>query len=436
VFPSADIIIPEEIRYVYEFLRSKKILGDLTRRSSFPDEPQIPLFLCEYKNKNRQKAFGAGGNEDENTAIIQSIAEAIEYYCLIHERQEFFFWSSYNKLDRKAVDPLRFIPFAQFQLNQNKYRRFVITHQSEINWLEGFSLTAKNKVLIPASLAYAKYDFRKEKEPAIRVPISTGAACGPSISFALYRGLCEIIERDAYMISFFPGMKKKLVSINQDCEVFSMKRRIERYNFEVYYFDTSLDTSVTTIVCLILDRSGSGPAVSAGLGGDLNPAKAIKTASIEAVRSHISNRSLFFNTNKLPPLKKYSLEWFRRKKHQLWNAPHMIHKAKEFIDSSEVIQYYDLKNRSQSTNEKNIEIIKYELQKLDCEVLYVDMTISEVSASGLRVIKVLCPEMVPLWHDDRFPYLGMRRLDNFTQNFRKGDISEYSSDDFLKAYPF
>ena len=437
MFSIPNPTVPKEISNAYEYLYARKILGELKQGIVYSDEPQFYLYSCEYFNnkKSHIKLRGFGSDDNEDVAVTHAIAEAIEYYCITHESGKYIH-ASYKKLDTKAIDPLRFVPFSQSQLAQNKYKKFIVTHDSELNWLNGYSLTNNKKVLIPASLAYANYNSRQNEEPVIRMPISTGSACGFSQSFALYRGLCEMIERDSYMISFLPEMEKKLVTIDSDDKVFMIKRRIERYGFEVYYINTSLDTSVNTFVCILIDRSGIAPAVCVGLGGDLNPEKAIITASYEAVRRHITNRNSFFRPNRKSAPKKYSFDWVLWRKFQLWSAPHMIREAEEIIRAARSVKFKNLKNKEQISNDKNVDLIVNELRQLNCEVFFVDMRTLEVAQTGLFVTKVLSPEMVPLWRDDRFPYLGVKRLYEVPKKFGANTTSDLSSLEFTKIYPF
>ena len=231
------------------------------------------------------------------------------------------------------------------------------------------------------------------------------------MEFAIYRGICEIIERDAYMISFINNLPKKIIDLNSNHHLSRFKRRIERYDLEVYVLNTQLDFPMTTTTCLIFDRTGSGPAVSTGLGGSLDPKRAIQTAVFESVRRHISARDRFYRTKPLPMPIKNSFDWFLLKKQLLWSAPHMIQTAQNFTKDTQVIDYKELDNKEENLSDKErVEFLIKELESKNCEVIYVDMTIPEVQGLGLKVVKVLIPEMVPLWRDERYPYLEIKRI--------------------------
>ena len=404
---------PSNILKIYKNLKEKGILGDYGPRYSFPDEPQFFQYACERSpNSIRvRKGLGFGCSEKEPEAFTAAVAEAIEHYCILYERDELFIRDSYSNLKNVAIDPFRFVTFSKEQLGNKDYNKFRFTDKTLFNWLKGYSLIKKKEVLVPASLVYANYNYKKRKEPIIQLKNSTGAACGPSLEFAIYRGICEIVERDAYMISFINNLPKKIIDLNSDRDLSQFKRRIERYDLEVCVLNTQLDFSMTTITCLILDKTGSGPAVCTGLGGSLDPKRAIKTAVFESVRRHISARDRFYRVKPLPMPIRNSFDWFLLKKQLLWSAPHMIQAAQNFIKDSRVIGYKELENKEENLSDrKKVEFLIEELKLKDYEVIYVDMTIPEVEEIGLKVVKVLIPEMVPLWRDERYPYLEIKRL--------------------------
>jgi len=395
---------------MHSTLKKQRILGEYTTRFTFPDEPQFFQYLCvRVPHGKAVQGAGYGCSENEAEAFTSAIAEAIEHYCILYEQPNKYIKDSYKNLKKTAIDPERFVPFTKEQLNTTQLKGFNVTQNIILNWIEGFSLTNNRKVLVPASLVYAVYNSKDYHEPIIRFNISTGAACGPNSFFALYRGMCEIIERDAYMISFVNDIPKPKVDIVPNKFLAEMKRRIERYSLELNVISTQLDFPVYTFACLIFDRTGSGPAVSAGISGRLEPEKAIKSATLEALRRHIATRDRFYREKPLPMPEKSSLDWFLLNKQLWWSAPHMIERAMSFI-SDKTVAVDSLINNSDDSDEKKVAFLVKELKEKNCEVIFVDVTIPQVRELGFCVVKVLIPEMVPLWRDERFRYEGIKRL--------------------------
>jgi ribosomal protein S12 methylthiotransferase accessory factor len=405
---------PQDFLIIHKNLKKKGILGEYFPRFNFPDEPQFFQYVCErspYGIKVK-KSFGYGCSDQESEAFTAAIAEAIEHYCILFERDELFIRDSYDNLGDIAINPIRFAPFSKEQYEKSSFKQFKISKKTNMNWLKGYSLTKKKEILVPASLVYANYNSTLRQEPTIQLGISTGAACGSTLEFAQYRGICEIIERDAYMISFLNKIPKKVININNNQHLSNFKKRIERYNLEVYVLDTQLDLPITTTACLILDKTGSGPAVSAGLGGSLDPKKAIQSSVLEAVRRHISSRDRFFRSEKFLKPRKNSFDWFALQKLLLWSAPHMLLKAEVLFKQGEIPYEKFNNDEAELSYKEKVEYLVGKLGSKNYEVICVDVTLPEVEEQGLKVVKMLIPELVPLWEDERYPYLGIDRIHN------------------------
>ncbi len=436
IYPFSKLPISRNFEKIYKDLYSKHILGELKEAPSMPDIPQYFTYACARSSGNREvnTSYGFGGSDDEKTSIEHSIAEAIEHYCILNETSKKFVQGSYNQLKMKAVDPTLFIPFSKKQFSKKKYKKFRVSKDSFINWLGGYDLTNSKKMLIPASLAYANYSHKLHNEPVIRMPISTGAACGPNLDFAIYKGICEIIERDGYIISFMPEVPKRLISIDKsNKELCKLLNKFNRYNFEVYFFDTTLDTDIFSVVCLLVDRTGGGPAVCCGLGAGLDTTNALKTSAIEALRRYVSNRNKYFYSNSPIP-KNGSFEWFNWKKYREWSSPHMIKQVENIIRNSKEIPLH--KTVKLKTDKEYLKYTLSRLRKVKCTTYYIDMTIPEVETQGLKIVKVLIPEMVPLWHDERYPYFGIKRLIEIPKRMNIHVNLNINTKELIKIHPF
>lgn len=436
-FPFSGPSIGNKYQRIYKYLCSKGILGKLEQIKLHPDVPQFYIYACERPSGEGRvnTSYGFGGDENEKGAVTKAICEGIEHYCLLHEKKERFIYGSYNELKREAVDPRIFVPFSKKQLLLEKYKKFLITADTPINWLKGYSLTDNRNALLPASLVYANFSSEKHNEPIIRIPISTGAACGPTKEFAICNGLCEIIERDGYIISFTSGIQKKQIVIhNSDSELSDFIRKFRRYNFEIYFIDTSLDSSVFSVVCLLIDKTGCGPAVSVGLGGGLEPKSVIKTSAIEALRTYITNRTLLFRREKREIFEKGSYEWFVMKKRQAWSAPHMVKRVEDLLCGARKVELP--KVVALKSDSARAEYLIQRLREIGCDAYYVDITIPEIEKFGLKVIKTLVPQMIPLWHDGRYPYLGMDRFWSIPQKYGSLTNTSLSVDNIVNIHPF
>lgn len=410
-FNLPPIKLPGNFEKIHKNLKKKGVLGDYFPRFNFPDEPQFWQYMCERKSNLPyvKEGHGYGSGEDKNEAIVAAIAEAVEHYCLLNENESLFVKDSFKNLGKKAVDPRLFEEFTPDQLSQEEFREFLFDENSRFNWLEVIEYPWKGKRLVPAQLVYANYTRARRQEPIIQIPISTGAACGPDFYFALYRGLCEIIERDNYMITYLSKAKANLIDLATSPHLDAFQKRIERYNLELYCVETSLDFEFHSVVSIVCDSTGIGPAVSIGLGGSLNPETAVKSSALEAVRRHLSLRDRYFQQSRLPSLPEGSTDWYNDQKLRLWSAPHMIDTIKPFISGPKK-SFEKLQNLSKPNNEANANFIVKQIEQKEYHIFVADITAPQVENVGLKVLKVIVPEFLPLFHDERYPYKGNGRL--------------------------
>ena len=66
--------------------------------------------------------------------------------------------------------------------------------------------------MVPAALVFVPYQYRKgNQDVPITQPISTGLACGCSYEEAAISGLCEVIERDAFTLTWQARLGHRLI---------------------------------------------------------------------------------------------------------------------------------------------------------------------------------------------------------------------------------
>lgn len=427
--------LPNNFGKIHQVLKEKGILGEYSPRFNFPDEPQFYNYLCERKSTLSyvKKGYGYGSGEKKENAIIASIAEAIEHYSLLNEKVNDLIIDSYKNLGSKAVNPYLFNPFSKTQLKDPYFSNFIFDENTKFSWIKTHHLNEKKDLLIPSQLIYANYVETIRNEPVIRIPISTGAACGPNYYFAIYRGLCEAIERDNYMISYLNRLKMNVIDLDTDLHLREFKKRIERYDLNLYCLETTLDFEINSFLAVIIDSTGIGPAVSVGMGASLEPREAIISASLEAVRRHISSRDRYFREKPVPPSKKDTTDWSNFKKLQMWASPSMS-KAIMPILSGPRKEFKLLKDYSKKNDRENSSFLIKQLLSKKYNIFCSDITPFEVKETGLVVIKVLVPELLPLYHDERYPYKGSWRLYNLPSLLKKGPIKKEDEIDY--HHPF
>lgn len=379
----------------FKSLEEKGYLGILKRTFNFTDEPKFFQYSCVSPDG---KYEGSSIDENKKIAKIKSCGEYIERYCLDNPNQEFVI-DSYNNIKDSALDPSLFINFRDSDLNFRKQDYIKKIKDSNLKWVEATSLQRGSKVLVPAQLVYVDFDFTNE--PMIRPRVSTGAAANESLEKALYSGIMENIERDSYMISYLS--KKQLPKINLEKDFQDINNYFKRYLLDLQVFETTTDLEIPSFMCLNLDRTGLGPAVSVGLNASVNPREGILGSIKESQQVRQWIRNLW--VQKANP-KNYSKEDVKEIEDRgfYWYDLAKINEL-DYLLNSQLLK--DIKEIKPPTTKEELED---KLRKNGIDTYYVDLTHPVFKDAGFFVVRVIQPQLHPLFLDESFPCYYSDRL--------------------------
>src|SRR5918911_2581384 len=205
-----------------------------------PGDPEIINYSTKMCDSGVYFPMGCydsngGAGLTREAARWAAIGEAVERYCSSVFFPDEFLLGTYEEVRRhgRAVDPRTFALFHPKQRDSVRYAW--VDDDPRLCWTWGYSLTAREPTLIPASLVYIPYyPFRQaEGEVTIAPGVSTGQATARDPSSAVLSGLYEIIERDAFMISWLNRLPLTRLDIESNPAVRDIFRsRFERPDLE------------------------------------------------------------------------------------------------------------------------------------------------------------------------------------------------------------
>lgn len=302
------------------------------------------------------------------------------------------------------LNPLDVFPFSKKQAKLLKLNKQNLL-SAKLHWVEGKSLFTNKPILIPAQLVFAPYIYLRS-EPLIMWPISTGAAAGQTYEDALYKGICEVIERDSFMIAYLNKLPCIKIDVyNQNRKLKQMFHYLARYKIELHVIDITTDLKITSIAVILVDKAGQGPAVVVGLKAGFNVNDTIMGAIEEALmlRGWLRDKFIYLD----PDYKRRKIiqsiddrahYWFTTKtiKHlNFWLKSNKLKTIRSnILQSSENYLYKAL----QLLKQKNIDVICFNL------------TDKKIKKYGYKIVKVIIPASQSLYLDERYAYLGKSRL--------------------------
>ncbi|MBY0294010.1 YcaO-like family protein, partial [Patescibacteria group bacterium] len=320
---------------------------------------------------------------------------------------------------------------------------------SVFSWTTGRELISNKKAYIPAHLVFWNYCRDKNVlEPIVRQPNTNGAAGGFSYESAVVGGIHELLQRDAFLIHWLTKVAPVYVELDRvDYPKLShMLDDVRAYNIEPHFLYLTVDHEIPIYACVLVTKEdGVRSKVSVGAGGGGTHEEAMFDALREAINVHRwvrldayrETRTVFDTKNYLP----FRDLTMKKQEYRLrfWAQYEMFDKFSWFLGG---------KKRKLSTllsEEKYARLSpKKELSRLlsffrkkgkGYEVYVYKANESILRKVGYASVKVIVPELVPLYLDETYAPLASKRLSLLKPSLP--DSKKRTYDDFYPwPHPF
>jgi ribosomal protein S12 methylthiotransferase accessory factor len=372
--------------------------------------------------------------------------EGLERYAGLRARgKTVSVFGSYKQLASDALDPQTCGLYSK-AFYEETYPAFVpFSPEQQLSWVWGYSFGQQRPVLIPEQLAYYM-DYRKDVQLFVK-DCSNGCAIGGSLEEAILFGLLELIERDAFLMSWYARLSPRRIDPRscRDAEIQHLLNRIDWLGYDVYLLDTRLDIgipSVTAVGVLREDKLGK-LVLAAGCG--LEPEQAIRGALSE-IASYIPNL-VFRMEKKLDDLEAMAQDYRKvqiiHDHATLYGLPKMFEQASFLLKNPTLHAMEDLYAQWMQERPRNLDLkddVQYcidTMLRLGLDVLVVDQTCPEQERVGLKTVGVIVPGLLPI----DFGWNRIRGLD-FPRLREVPRLAGYLSEDFdpancnLTPHPF
>ncbi|NLM02741.1 putative protein MTH_987 [Methanothermobacter wolfeii] len=249
----------------------------------------------------------------------------------------------------------------------------------EIEWIEAENIETMERVLVPANAVFHPYNPPVDGIGLFRSN-TNGLASGNFTEEAVFHGLMEVIERDAW--SIFEARRGPKIEI--DCSgtdndiIAGLLERFERAEIEVTLLDLTSDTCIATVAAVADDVKLRDPALlTMGVGTHLDPEVAVIRALTEVAQSRATQihgtredtvRAVFMRRAGYERMKRLNRHWFR--------------------EADETIGICDMEDLSTRSFRRDLEVTLERLRRVGLrDVLFTDLT----RDVGVPVVRVIVP---------------------------------------------
>ncbi|HVB25161.1 MAG TPA: TOMM precursor leader peptide-binding protein [Ktedonobacteraceae bacterium] len=355
-------------------------------------------------------------------------------------------FDSYKNLQPHALNPL------DCGLYQPEFYRkpnsiyIPFTPEREIPWVWGYSFRQCRPMLVPEQLAYYM-DYRNEY-PAFVQDCSNGCATGSSLEEAILFGLLELMERDAFLITWYARLAPRKIDpwSCRSRSTLDILDRIDRLNYDVYLFDTRLDVTPPSVVAVALLRADDLGKLVLAAGSSLDPDDAIRAALCE-VAAYIPTFSVRLANNmeamqamahdyrKITKLEHHSL---------LYGLPEMASRADFLFQNASINTVAELYHEWEEKRPRSHDLLddlRYcidEILQLGMDVIVVEQTCPEQEQTGIKAASVIVPGLLPIdfgWGRDRVFDLPRLRTVPRTAGYLEKDFDPTLSNPAPHPFP-
>jgi len=370
-----------------------------------------PADTTVYGFPHKVASNGSGAALSRRAATGAAIGECIERYALSIVPPEELLFGSYVDLLRQGESPIAPERFAFFDPSQSAEIPFAPFHEdTRVAWVRAANLTRHEECLLPACFLYVPYTppFVDRGERVVATAISTGTACSDSRADALLKGICELAERDAFMIMWRSRLPCPRVRIDPRSELYpTFVEKFPRPGLEYTLVYTTLDLSIPSFFGILIDTRRTPPGIVVGGAAHLDPCQAALKTLLELAQG---------------------LKWMDYAEGQVFVPEPGFRNVRSFPDRARLYASHDMREAMDFVFRHSDEILLSDLQSLrtgtlrgdlgrclsllderGLEVLGVDLTPCDAEECGLYVTKVVIPECETMEGDHRVPFLGGQR---------------------------
>lgn len=403
-------------------------IGILRSIREEPLTPGAPEFFHVYALASNTRAFtsqtnfsnSGGAAADRLTAVGKAIGEAVERYC-----GAIFDYAELPLTSRAAaqftcVDPTDFALYSNEQYTQRDFKYAPFHDDTSVRWVRGVDALSGAGVYLPAGMVFVPYYYYEGDEgrdTPIAQPISTGLACHASRERATVSAICEVIERDAFMITWQAGLSMPHIVVESLSDAnYDLVRRFETHGLSVTLLNLTMDVGVPTVLTVVQSRDPGEPAMVVAAATDPDPETAVRKSLEEVAhtRRYADMVKRFTPRERLQGFTGADVGVDRQQDHLLyWSLHEHTPQADFLLASDERVEFEDIDNLMPET-----EGSMGALTTLLCErvaatnhrVYLVDLTTPDVAALGLHVVRAVIPGFHPMFMGHDVRALHSRRL--------------------------
>ena len=346
---------------------------------------------------------GAGKGGTPVEALLSAVGEAVERYSAGRFRVHDLRRAPVAAMTGDFIDPARLALYSDEQYARPDFPHVRLAPHTAIDWTLGRWLDDGAPVAVPALPVY--YNYPVAPDAYFCQVTSNGLAAGASRDDAALRATLELVERDAFMLTWLarrPG-RRLLLDRPIDPTADEVTRQLaERgVQLELYLLDVGL--AVPVVLSVGLGDGARWPGATVALAAHLSPRIAVRKAILEQahVGPYLHRKMIAGLTIPDQPDDVRTLE-----DHAAYYFPPSRADAFAFLGAGAPLAARDL----DEPDDLSLAALTRTITAAGLRVAVVDVTAPDLAATPFRVARAVGPEFQQIHFGHHVARLGNPRL--------------------------
>jgi ribosomal protein S12 methylthiotransferase accessory factor len=371
-------------------------------------------------------ASGCGRALNYEQSQLIAITEAIERYGGHRPKgKRTAIQACYRELGDQALDPTTLGLHTAEQYALPDYMFVPYHHDLTCRWVWGYSFQRQKPLLVPESVAYyGQRRFVKENiDPSFVYEISNGCALGNSLEEAIFHGISEVAERDAFLLTWYAQLalpRLDPLSATDPTIGLLIENMEQTTGYTISVFNSTLDHGLPCCWVMAVDeqdRDGMAKALC-GAGSHPHPERAVINALLELASMFRHQQDRFRRDRAaalemlVDPMAVKTME-----DHSfLYYLPEAFERLNFLFDSQQLVTFQeafgDFYRRPACLDLRDdLSALIDHYLKLGIDTIVVDQTAPEHAAQGFHCVKILMPGTLSMTFGHQYRRMnGFQRL--------------------------
>ena len=224
--------------------------------------------------------LGSGKGWSKAHAFLGAVGEAVERYSASVYQRSRLLYSSCRDLPGPYLDPRELCLYSDEQYAESNFPFARYDAHRSLDWVEAKWLDSGEPVWVPALTAF--YNFSAPAKEIFCQVTSNGLAAGSTLEDAAIRAFLELMERDAFMLTWL--CRKAARSISPDCLDANSKelvRQLKEKEVDAQFFLLPSEASLFCVIAVAFGDGQNWPGAVVALAAHFSPEDALRKAALE-----------------------------------------------------------------------------------------------------------------------------------------------------------